>query len=171
MCSARTSATSSDPLSELDPRDTTATAAPPRAPSPSPRRSLGDYAGRKGAYPTKLGVAVVVGLLAFAFFVVRGCQNNQIKLTQAQAVELAQKQVDFKSESTQIRLLRQGLSRHPFWVVSLSIPFSTPDDPRGFKQLAVVRIDATTGEVASVENQGPSEPGSDAGTGKQQKNN
>ena len=96
---------------------------------------------------------------AFAFFVVRGCQNNQIKLTQAQAVELAQKQVDFKSETTQIRLLRQGLSRHPFWVVSLSIPFNTPDDPRGFEQLAVVRIDATTGEVASVENQGPSEPG------------
>ena len=38
-------------------------------------------------------------------------------------------------------------------------PLRYPEDPSGFRQLAVVRIDATTGEVASVENQGPSEPG------------
>lgn len=168
---ARTSATSSDPLSELDPLDGAPPAATPRAQPARSGRALGDYAGRKGAYPTKLGVAVVVGLLAFAFFVVKGCQNNQIKLTQDQAIALAQEQIDFQSTDTQIRLLRQGLSRHPFWVVSLSIPFGTPEDPRGFRQLAVVRIDATTGEVASVENQGPSKPGSGAGSGSRQKKN
>jgi hypothetical protein len=119
---------------------------------------LKGYAGRKGAYPTKLGVAVVIGLLILTFFVAKGCQNNQIKVSQEAATSIAQKQVDFQSESTQIRLLRQGLDRHPYWVVSLSVPFNTPDDPRGFRELAVVRIDAATGDVASVEEQTPDEP-------------
>jgi hypothetical protein len=100
---------------------------------------------------------VVVVLLGLTFFVARSCQNDQVKVAQDEAVAIAQDQVDFKSESTQVRLLRQGLSRHPFWVVSLSVPFNTPDDPQGFKRLAVVRIDATTGEVASVQDQGVSD--------------
>ena len=133
------------------------------------RSGLGGYAGRKGAYPTKLGVAVVVGLIALAFFVVRGCQNNQIKVSQDDAVAIAEDQIDFQSESTQIRLLRQGLDRHPYWVVSLSIPFNTPDDPRGFRQLAVVRVDATNGDVASVQDQGVDEGRDNGGGGKDQK--
>jgi hypothetical protein len=131
------------------------------------RGALRGYAGRKGAYPTKLGVAVVIGLFALTLFVAKGCQNNQIKVGQDQAVALAEKQIHFAPESTQIRLLRQGLDRHPFWVVSLSIPFNTPDDPRGFRQLAVVRIDATNGDVASVQDQSVDSDsdsgGSDAG--------
>jgi hypothetical protein len=143
-------------------------AAPPRAQPATPRRGgLGDYAGRKGAYPTKLGVAVVIGLLALTFFVAKGCQNNQIKVSQDAATSIAQKQVDFESESTQIRLLRQGLDRHPYWVVSLSIPFNTPDDPRGFRELAVVRIDATNGDVASVQDQAVSDSGDDKAGGSQ----
>ena len=131
------------------------------------RSGLGGYAGRKGAYPTKFGVVVVVGLIALAFFVARGCQNNQIKVSQDDAVAIAEDQIDFQSESTQIRLLRQGLDRHPYWVVSLSIPFNTPDDPRGFRQLAVVRIDATNGDVASIEDQSVSDGDSDSAGGSQ----
>ena len=126
---------------------------------------LRGYAGRKGAYPTKLGVAVVIGLFILTFFVAKGCQNNQIKVSQEAATSIAQKQVDFHSESTQIRLLRQGLDRHPYWVVSLSVPFNTPDDPRGFRQLAVVRVDATNGDVASVEIQGLDEDKDTGGQG------
>ena len=128
---------------------------------------LRGYAGRKGAYPTKLGVAVVIGLFILTFFVARGCQNNQIKVSQAAATSIAQKQIDFESESTQIRLLRQGLDRHPYWVVSLSVPFNTPDDPSGFRELAVVRIDATNGDVASIEDQSVSDSDSDNAGGSQ----
>ena len=56
----------------------------------------------------------------------------------------------FEPENTQIRLLRQGIDRHPFWIVSLSVP--GPDD-QTFDELAVVRIDATSGEVAEVRDQ------------------
>jgi hypothetical protein len=128
---------------------------------------LRGYAGRKGAYPTKFGVAVVIGLIVLTFFVAKGCQNNQIKVSQAAATSIAQKQVSFESESTQIRLLRQGLDRHPYWVVSLSVPFNTPDDPRGFRELAVVRIDATNGDVASIEDQSVSDSDSDNAGGSQ----
>jgi hypothetical protein len=95
---------------------------------------------------------VVVVLLGLCFFAARSCQNSQIKITQDEAVALAKEQIDFVSQNTQIRLLRQGLSRHPYWIVSLSIPAG--EDTGVFKQLAVVRIDATSGEVASVEQQG-----------------
>jgi hypothetical protein len=109
---------------------------------------------------------LVIVLLALCFFVARSCQNSQIAITQDEAVALAEKQIDFKSASTQIRLLRQGLSRHPYWVVSLSIP-STTDGV--FKQLAVVRIDATTGEVASIEEQGLPKPSQGDRQGAKQK--
>jgi hypothetical protein len=50
--------------------------------------------------------------------------------------------------------------------VSLSIP-STTDGV--FKQLAVVRIDATTGEVASIEEQGLPKPSQGDRQGAKQK--
>jgi hypothetical protein len=55
--------------------------------------------------------------------------------------------VDFQPKRTQIRLLRQGLSSKPYWIVSLS----TPGKKEGtFHDLVVVRIDANTGKVVSV---------------------
>lgn len=47
-----------------------------------------------------------------------------------------------------MRLLRQGLGSKPYWVVSLSIP---TDEKDVFSELALVRIDANSGEVESVE--------------------
>ena len=64
----------------------------------------------------------MLALLAFAFFVVKSCQDDQVRVTQDDAIELAEKQVDFEPENAQIRLLRQGLDRRPMWIVSLSIP-------------------------------------------------
>ena len=87
-----------------------------QAPEPRPAgdgRKLADYAGRKGQLPTWPRVGLLLALLAFTFFVAKSCQDNQVRVTQAQAVELAKKQVDFAPENTQIRLLRQGLDRQP----------------------------------------------------------
>jgi hypothetical protein len=102
---------------------------------------------------------VVLVLLGLTFFVAKSCQNNQIKLTQDAAIELAKKQIDFTPQNTQIRLLRQGLERRPFWVVSLSIPAGDEPNPSTFKRLALVRIDATSGDVASVQEQEPQKRG------------
>jgi hypothetical protein len=95
---------------------------------------------------------VVAGVLVLAFFVSRGCQQSQVRVTEEQAIAKAREQVEFTPRRTQIRLLRQGLNSRPNWIVSLSIPAGEPDT---FRQLAVVRVDANTGRVLDVSVQGP----------------
>lgn len=93
-------------------------------------------------------VAAVGGVLLLAFFVARSCQQSQIRITQEQAVATAERQVNFEPEQTQIRLLRQGVTREPFWIVSLSIPSDKRQNV--FSRLAVVRLDANSGKVEEV---------------------
>ena len=97
-------------------------------------------------------MALLVIVLGLAFAVSRGCQQSQIRITKEQAIATAERQIDFDPANTQVRLLRQGLSSEPFWVVSLSIPTGERDR---FRQLAVVRVNANTGEVAEVKRQRP----------------
>jgi hypothetical protein len=106
--------------------------------------------------PTWPRVAVVVAVLLFAFFVARGCQQDQVRVSKEQALVTAKEQIDFTPENTQIRLLRQGLDTRPFWIVSLSIP--NGDDEDSFRRLAIVRIDANTGQVADVSEQKAKQP-------------
>jgi hypothetical protein len=108
-------------------------------------------AGEGDRRPTWPRVAVVAAVLPLAFFVVRSCQQDQVRITEQQAIAKAEEQVDFTPENTQIRLLRQGLNTRPFWIVSLSIPKGDSDDT--FSRLALVHIDANTGEVTEVSEQ------------------
>lgn len=94
-----------------------------------------------------------MAVLLFAFFVARGCQQDQVRVSKEQALVTAKEQIDFTPQNTQIRLLRQGLDTRPFWIVSLSIPKGDSDDR--FSRLALVHIDANTGEVTKVEQQEP----------------
>jgi hypothetical protein len=90
-------------------------------------------------------------VLLAAFVVSQTCQKAQIRVDKEAAIATAKRQIDFHPTRTQIRMLRQGLNSQPYWVVSLSIP--PPGSPTaidGFKELAVVRIDANTGKVADV---------------------
>src|SRR5262245_21741446 len=67
--------------------------------------------------------AVVLGtLILITFAVSKGCQPSHIRLTKEQAISKAQAQIDFEPTRTQVRMLRQGIGSHPFWIVSLSIP-------------------------------------------------
>jgi hypothetical protein len=90
---------------------------------------------------------VIVGVLVLAFIAAQTCQKSSIRLNKDQAIAKATQQVDFSPQRTQVRLLRQGVPSSPFWVVSLSRPGKQPGT---FSELAVVRIDANTGKVASV---------------------
>jgi Peptidase propeptide and YPEB domain len=103
--------------------------------------------GRPAIRPTWPRVLVIVLLLGLAFVASRSCQQSQIRLTKEQAITKAEREVDFSPTRTQVRLLRQGLGSKPFWIVSLSIPAEVGT---GQERLAVVRIDANTGEVADV---------------------
>lgn len=103
---------------------------------------------RLGGGPTWVRVAVIVAVLVVAFVVAQTCQQSQIRLTKEQAIAKAERQVDFEPVNTQIRLLRQGLTSEPFWIVSLS----RPGEREGtFRRLAIVKIDANTGKVTSVQ--------------------
>jgi hypothetical protein len=97
-------------------------------------------------------VAVVLAVLAVAFVVAQTCQQEQVRLTKEQAIERAEREVDFRPTRTAVRLLRQGLESRPFWIVSLSIP---RPEGQGYRRLAVVRIDANTGKVVEVARSGP----------------
>ena len=86
-------------------------------------------------------------MFALALVVGRGCQQSQVRFTKEQAIVIAERQVNFEPERTQVRLLRQGLNSKPFWIVSLS----TPGEREGtFRRLATVKISANTGKVEEV---------------------
>ncbi len=98
--------------------------------------------------PTWPRAAVVAAVLVLAFVVSRSCGQTQI--TQEEALAIATGLVDFTPEDPQVRFLRQGIDRRPFWIVSLSTV--SPDGNR-FTDLAIVRIDATNGKVVEFKQQ------------------
>jgi len=73
--------------------------------------------------------------------------DRGIAVSSDQAVEIAGQQVDFVSESTQVRLIRQGFNLRPVWAVSLAIPI---DGTGEFERLTTVEVDAVTGAVLRV---------------------
>ena len=64
-------------------------------------------------------MVALIALLGLIFFVSRSCQQSQVRVSQSEAIATAKAQVDFKPTDTAIRLLRQGLSTKPFWIVVL----------------------------------------------------
>jgi hypothetical protein len=105
--------------------------------------------GKAEGHPLWVKVAFVGGMLILAFLVSRGCQDEQVQISSDEAVEVARAEVDFEPTDTQIRLLRQGINREPFWFVSLGL--ESKRDPDIFARLAVVKIAAETGEVIEIE--------------------
>ena len=125
--------------------------------------------GRSGRVrPTWGRILVLIALVVLAAFAARSCQQSQIRISMEQAIAIADRQVDFKPGSTQIRMLRQGLNRKPFWFVSLSDPIGSVVDPQGFTRLVVVEIDANTGKVENVDNQSVGAPNPSKGNKGQQ---
>jgi hypothetical protein len=101
-------------------------------------------------------VLVIVLVLVAAFVFAQTCQKDQVRVSKEQAIQTAEEQVSFEPERTQVRLLRQGINSKPFWIVSLSIPGEREDT---FRRLAVVHVDANTGEVEDVDRGRPAPSG------------
>jgi hypothetical protein len=119
--------------------------------TPTARPQTGRWGTRlTGGGPTWVRVAVIAAVLVLAFVASQTCQKSSIRVEKDEAIAKATEQVDFKPMSTQIRLLRQGLSSEPFWIVSLSVPGERDGT---FRELAVVRINANTGKVETVKQQ------------------
>jgi hypothetical protein len=106
-----------------------------------------ERARRRPPQPRWLRIGVVVLLFALCVVAARSCQQSQIRITKDQAVASAERRVPFEPTRVQVRLLRQGLTSRPFWIVSLSVPRPGTAE---FEQLAVVRVNANTGKVEDV---------------------
>jgi hypothetical protein len=119
-------------------------------------------AARRGRPPqrTWLRVGLVVALFALTFVAARSCQQSQVRITKDQAVARAEARVPFEPTRVQVRMLRQGLTSRPYWVVSLSVPHA--GTTQAFDELAVVRVNANTGKVEDVKVQ-PAAPQSGDG--------
>jgi hypothetical protein len=118
--------------------------------------------------PTWSRVAVVIALFVLAILVSRSCQQAQVRISKDEAIAIAERQVGFEARSTQIRLLRQGLNRKPFWFVSLSDPIGSATNPEGFTRIVVVEVDANTGKVEDVNKEGAGPPSPPKGKKSQQ---
>ena len=123
-------------------------------PSPGDAGTLSQAETPDRRAPTWPRFAVIAGVLALAFVISRGSDSE---ISQQDAVATATEEVDFVPENTQVRFLRQGLDRHPYWVVSLS----TPGPGATYAELAVARIDAETGEIVEFREQKDAKRGAD----------
>ena len=103
---------------------------------------------RRPPQPVWLRIALIAGLLVLTFVVARSCQQSQVRITQEQAIASAERRVPFEPTHVQVRMLRQGVTSRPFWIVSLSVP--REGEAQVFDELAVVRVDANTGKVEDV---------------------
>jgi hypothetical protein len=119
--------------------------------SPTARPEVGRWGTPlTGGGPTWLRVGVIIAVLVLAFVAAQTCQKSSIRLDKNQAIAKATQRVDFKPTRTQIRMLRQGITSQPYWVVSLSRRGKRPGT---FSELAVVRINANSGKVETVRQQ------------------
>ena len=114
----------------------------------APRQEVGRWGTPlTAAGPTWVRIAVIAAVLVVAFVAAQTCQKSSIRLDKNQAIAKAEREVNFTPKRTQIRLLRQGLSSKPYWMVSLSRPGKRQGT---FSRLVVVRINANTGKVETV---------------------
>jgi hypothetical protein len=97
--------------------------------------------------PSKRGIAALVALVAVTAVAAQSCQQSQVRVKQDRAIATARPKAGFTPERTQIRLVRQGLTAHPYWAISFSVPAASGD---GYAKLTTVRVDANTGAVAAV---------------------
>ncbi len=89
----------------------------------------------------------MAALFGVTLVAANSCQQAQVRLSKEQAIRVATTRAAFTPEQTQVRLVRQGLTGHPFWAVSLSVPNASGD---GYAKLTTVRVDANTGKIAAV---------------------
>jgi hypothetical protein len=92
------------------------------------------------------GVVVLILALVGAFFVSRGCQRTAVRINEAQAVALGERQLDFDPQGHQIRIVQRGLPPKRYWAVSYFIRNKTG----GYRKLTVLLVDTNTGKVQVV---------------------
>lgn len=97
------------------------------------------------------GVIVLVIALVGAFFVSRGCQRSQVRISKEQAVAVGERQLDFDPQGHSIRMVLRGVPPRRYWAVSYFVRGSGAER---FRKLTVLLINANTGKVQVIEDRG-----------------
>ena len=92
------------------------------------------------------GFVVIVLALVGAFLVSRGCQRTAVRINEAQAVALGERQLDFNPQGHTIRIVQRGVPPKKYWAVSYFIRNGTG----GYRKLTVLLIDANTGTIQVI---------------------
>ncbi|MGH3103637.1 MAG: hypothetical protein ACRDN6_06025 [Gaiellaceae bacterium] len=85
-------------------------------------------------------------MLLIAVLVSRGCASSADEISKDEAIAIAKREVAFRPDRVQVRLVRRGFQSRPFWAVSLS----TLDAEGRFDRVTVVLVDARTRVVEEV---------------------
>jgi hypothetical protein len=82
----------------------------------------------------------------------RSCAPTGGEISKEDAIEIAQREVPYRSERTQVRLVRRGVPQsRPYWAVSLA----TVDNAGRLDRVTVVVVDARTKAVTEVRESRP----------------
>lgn len=101
----------------------------------------------RGLRDRPFGRLLILALvLVAALLVARSCGKTATKVSQEQAIAIAEEQVDFVPNNVMVRLLKRGLNSREYWAVSLSI--KQPDG--ALADLTVVVVDGDTGKVTEI---------------------
>ena len=99
---------------------------------------------RPAQFMVALGLLLMVGWL-------NGCLGqDQVTITESEAVEIARAEIDFEPTEVSTKFGRAGFGARPVWAVLFLVLSADSDDPDGFEHRTVVEVDATNGEVNLV---------------------
>ena len=91
-------------------------------------------------------------MLLVALVVARACTSTGDEISKEEAIEIAERQIAYEPDRTQVRLIRRGVPQsRPYWAVSLA----TVDSRGDLDRVTVVVVDARTRAVTEVRESGP----------------
>ena len=96
-------------------------------------------------------LALLLAVLLVAFLVARGCAGAGSEISKEEAIEIARREVAYRPDQTQVKLLRRGFQSRPYWAVSLA----TVGAGGALDRVTVVLVDARTREVAEIREDRP----------------
>ncbi len=94
-------------------------------------------------------IVILLVVLAVALVAARTCASRDSDISQEEAIEIAEQEIDYVPERTMVRFLPRGVDSHPFWAVSLSLLDAAGNPER----ITVVVVDGATGEVEEIRRQ------------------
>ncbi len=94
-------------------------------------------------------IVVILVVLAVAFIALKTCASRDSDISQEEAVEIAEQEIDFEPDRTMVRFTPRGIESRPFWAVSFSLLDANAQPER----ITVVLVNATTGEVEEIRRQ------------------